>query len=139
MAEDDLRSVGVQRQHSSTADHIENCQAAAFATYAGSAEHALIDRELYLPEQAWCADPARCESAGIPYAHEFATKPELARQMITRPQQAGLPLSRVTADELYGQSPTCATGQRPGTSASAHQDCPRPRRHMSATEHSHER
>jgi hypothetical protein len=34
-------------------------------TYAGTAGHALIDRELYLP-RCWTADSQRCAAAGIP-------------------------------------------------------------------------
>lgn len=45
------------------------------------AGRALIDRELYLP-RAWTDDRDRCRQAGIPDDRCFATKPELARQMI---------------------------------------------------------
>ena len=34
----------------------------------------------------------------------FATKPELARQMINRALEAGMPFGRVAADEVYGQN-----------------------------------
>ena len=44
---------------------------------------ALIDRELYLPE-SWTDDRDRCRQAGIGDEVEFATKPDLARQMIAR-------------------------------------------------------
>ena len=35
----------------------------------------------------------------------FATKPELARQMIERAVKAGVPFSWVAADEVYGGNP----------------------------------
>jgi SRSO17 transposase len=35
----------------------------------------------------------------------FATKPELARQMLVRALDAGVPAAWVAADEVYGQSP----------------------------------
>src|SRR5512135_3587886 len=50
------RSVGVQRQYSGTAGRIENCQIGVFLGYASANGQALIDRELYLPEQ-WAGDP----------------------------------------------------------------------------------
>lgn len=42
-------TVGVQRQYTGTAGRIENAQVAVYLTYAGTAGHAMIDRELYLP------------------------------------------------------------------------------------------
>ncbi len=62
------RSAGVQRQYSGTAGRIENCQVGTFLAYAGTGGHALIDRELYLPEP-WVADPDRCRRAGDPGGH----------------------------------------------------------------------
>ncbi|MGY2012155.1 transposase [Nocardia gipuzkoensis] len=38
--------------------------------------HALVDRELYLPE-SWTTDRDRCRDAGIPEEVEFATEPRL--------------------------------------------------------------
>jgi hypothetical protein len=54
-----VRSAGVQRQYSGTAGRVENCQVGVFLAYAGGPGHALIDRELYLPE-TWAADRERC-------------------------------------------------------------------------------
>ena len=83
-------SAGVQRQYSGTAGRVENCQVAVFLSYAAPAGHALIDRELYLPE-SWTADPARCAAAGVPVGTAFATKPRLARRMLARALDAGTP------------------------------------------------
>jgi hypothetical protein len=44
-------------------------------------------------------------SAGSARGTVFATKPALARQMITRALDAGTPAAWVTADEVYGQDP----------------------------------
>jgi len=97
-------SAGVQRQYSGTAGRVENCQVAVFLSYASPAGHALIDRELYLP-RSWTADPARCAAAGIPETTAFATKPGLARRMISRALDAGTPAAWVTGDEVYGADP----------------------------------
>lgn len=96
------RSAGVQRQYSGTAGRIENCQIGVFLAYASAAGHALIDRELYLPE-SWTGDRERCRAAGIPDEVEFATKPMLAQAMLARAIEAGVPFGWVTADEAYGQ------------------------------------
>ena len=97
-------SAGVQRQYSGTAGRVENCQVAVFLSYATSAGHALIDRELYLP-RSWTADRGRCAAAGIPAGTGFATKPKLARAMIARALDAGTPAAWVTGDEVYGADP----------------------------------
>ncbi|WP_445185328.1 IS701 family transposase [Pseudonocardia sp. Cha107L01] len=96
------RSAGVQRQYSGTAGRVENCQIGTFLAYASPRGHALIDRELYVPE-SWTADRARCQGAGIPDEVEFATKPRQAMAMLGRAIDAGVAFSWVTADEAYGQ------------------------------------
>lgn len=96
------RSAGVQRQYSGTAGRVENCQIGVFLAYASAAGHALIDRELYLPE-SWTSDRDRCRAAGIGDEVKFATKPVLAQHMIERALDAQVPFSWATADEAYGQ------------------------------------
>jgi SRSO17 transposase len=97
-------SAGVARQYSGTAGRIENCQIGVFLAYAGRKGHALIDRALYLPE-VWCADAERRAEAAIPEDVVFATKPALARQMIERALDAGIPCAWVLGDEVYGSAP----------------------------------
>jgi SRSO17 transposase len=60
-----VKSAGVARQYSGTAGRIENCQVGVFMAYRSAKGHALIDRQLYLP-QAWTDDRDRCRAAGIP-------------------------------------------------------------------------
>lgn len=102
------KTVGVQRQYSGTAGRIENCQVAVYMTYTSSRGHALIDRALYLPK-SWTDDPDRCTEAGVPEGIEFATKPTLARQMITAALDAGVPASWIAGDEVYGADPDLRT------------------------------
>jgi SRSO17 transposase len=95
------KSAGVQRQYSGTAGRIDNCQVGVFLAYTGRRGHALIDRELYLPE-GWLSDRPRCREAAIPNAVGFRTKPELARVMLERALDAEIPVGWVTGDEVYG-------------------------------------
>jgi SRSO17 transposase len=97
-------TVGVQRQYTGTAGKIDNAQVAVYLTYATTAGHGVIDRELYLP-QGWIDDPVRLKAAGVPDQRAFATKPELAKVMLERALDAGVPAGWVTADEVYGGSP----------------------------------
>jgi SRSO17 transposase len=96
------KSAGVQRQYSGTAGRVENCQLGVFVAYAGPRGRALLDRELYLPK-SWTEDRERCREAGVPDDVQFATKPELARLMLGRALDAGVPAAWVTADEAYGK------------------------------------
>ena len=57
--------------------------------------------ELYLPTE-WLEDKERCKSAGIPEQTEFATKPELARQMIQQARDERVPFRWVTAESIDG-------------------------------------
>ena len=97
-------TVGVQRQYTGTAGRIENALVAVYRTYASTAGHALIDRELYLP-RVWADDPDRREQAGVPATVKFATKPALATEMITRALDAGVTARWVAGDEVYGADP----------------------------------
>jgi SRSO17 transposase len=95
-------SVGVQRQYSGTAGKVDNCQLGVFLAYATSRGRAFMDRELYLPK-AWTEDRARCRAARVPEQVGFRTKPQLARVLLERALEAGVPAAWVTADEVYGQ------------------------------------
>jgi len=93
------KSAGVKKQYCGTTGKVENCQVGVFLSYVSAKGHTLIDRELYLPKE-WIDDPGRCREAGIPEEIRFQTKCELARQMIERLWQAGIPFAWVVADTV---------------------------------------
>jgi SRSO17 transposase len=97
------KSVGVQRQYSGTAGRRENCQIGVFLGYASSKGRTFLDRALYLPRE-WVDDAERRQEASVPEEVTFATKPELAKQMLERAFAAGVPAAWVTGDEIYGDS-----------------------------------
>jgi SRSO17 transposase len=103
--------VGVQRQYSGTAGKVDSCQLGVFLAYASGKGRAMIDRELYLPGR-WTDDEARCRAAKVPEQVEVRTKPELARVMLERALDAGVPAGWATADEVYGGSPALREGWR---------------------------
>src|SRR2546426_8158208 len=90
-------SAGVQKQYCGATGKVENCQVGVFLSYVTALGHALIDRELYLPED-WCHDLPRRQAAHIPQTVPFQTKPELAKLMVQRAQSADLPIRWVVAD-----------------------------------------
>lgn len=95
------QSVGVARQYSGTAGRIENCQVGVFLAYASRFGQALIDRRLYLP-QGWARDKERRAKTQVPEDISFATKIEIARELIAAALDAGAPCRWVLADALYG-------------------------------------
>lgn len=94
-------SCGVARQYTGSAGKITNCQIGVFATYASRHGHAFIDRALYLPK-SWADNPVRRKAAHVPHDIDFATKPQLATQMIARAETVGVPFRWVAADSVYG-------------------------------------
>src|SRR3954453_21782577 len=94
-------SAGVARQYCGTAGKVENCQVGGFVAYGSREGHALIDRRLYLPE-AWAGDAERRRAAKVPEAVQFLTKPAIAREMLARALDAGVPCGWVLGDEVYG-------------------------------------
>jgi SRSO17 transposase len=94
-------SAGVARQYCGTLGKVENCQVGVFLAYGSRKGHALIDRRLYLPE-AWAGDAERRRAAKIPDEVPFRTKPEIAREMVARALDAGVPCDWVLGDEVYG-------------------------------------
>jgi SRSO17 transposase len=94
-------SCGVARQYTGSAGKITNCQIGVFACYVSRHGHAFIDRTLYLPRE-WTDDPDRRKAAHVPDDVGFATKPQVARRMISRALAAKVPFAFVAADSVYG-------------------------------------
>src|SRR5215204_2348147 len=95
------KSAGVQRQYSGTAGRLENCQIGVFLAYASARGRTFLDRELYVPKE-WATDRERRQEAAVPDTVAFRTKPQLARAMLERALDAGVPAAWVTGDEIYG-------------------------------------
>ena len=91
----------VARQYTGSAGKITNCQIGVFASYVSRQGYAFIDRELYLPKE-WTDDADRLKAAHVPDDVGFATKPQIARQMIARALAAKVPFAFVAADSVYG-------------------------------------
>ena len=90
-----------RRQYTGSAGKITNCQIGVFASYVSRHGHAFIDRALYLPKE-WTDDPTRLKAVHVPDDVGFATKPQIARQMIARALAAKVPFSFVATDTVYG-------------------------------------
>ena len=92
---------GAARQYSGTLGGIALCQVAVTLTCATPAGHALIGRALYLPAD-WAADEERRELAGVPDEVMFATKPQLAGDLLQQAHDRGIRAGFIAGDEVYG-------------------------------------
>jgi SRSO17 transposase len=105
------KSVGVKRQYAGCLGRTDNCQIGVCVNYHTPTGHTLIDRRLFLPDE-WAQDRARRAEAGVPESVVCRTKPELALEMVQQAVQRGVPFRWVTADSVYGDSPTFVQGVR---------------------------
>ena len=94
-------SVGVGVQYSGVTGTLTNCQVGVFLAYISPRGQALYDRALYLPHD-WADHKERRAAAGVPTDVRFATKPQLAKALVLRALDSGLPVAWVTGDEVYG-------------------------------------
>jgi SRSO17 transposase len=94
------KSAGVARQYSGTAGRRENQQIGVFLLYASERGAAFIDRALYLPDE-WMGDAERRAEAHIPAGVGFATKGEIARELLARAFAAEVPARWVVGDTVY--------------------------------------
>jgi SRSO17 transposase len=92
---------GASRQYSGTVGGTALCQVMVTLTLASPDGHALVGRSLYLPED-WAADEERRELAGVPGDVMFATKPELAGELLQDAHDLGIRAGFVAGDEVYG-------------------------------------
>ena len=97
-------SVGVKRQHCGRLGKIENCQAGVFLTAVTPAGTALLDHQLYLPNE-WAEDEQRRDKVHVPSGIRFQTEPQMAAELLRRTQQAGIVrFDWVVADEEFGRN-----------------------------------
>jgi excisionase family DNA binding protein len=95
-------------RHPATTGLIENGQLGVLLTHASTTGRAILDREGY-PPTSGSEDPTRRREPGSRQWVELATKPELARRMLTRLLDSGAQIGWLSADEPYGDHPGLRT------------------------------
>jgi SRSO17 transposase len=96
-------SVGVSRQYNGNEGKIENSQTGVFASLGSGEKVCLVNARLYLPKE-WTDDEKRCIKAGVPKkAIKYATKLQLAMEIIEELDKNGIEYGWIGADSLYGQ------------------------------------
>lgn len=96
------KTAGVQRQHCGSTGKTDNCVVTVHLGYASNDFHALLDGDLYLPEETWSKDRKRCQEAGIPDDVVYRPKWKIALELLERSFLEGVPMRYLTADEGYG-------------------------------------
>lgn len=94
-------SVGVDRQWCGRLGKVENCQVGVFLGYSAPGGLALLDAELYLPED-WAKDRSRRAKTHVPPDVEFKTNWELADAMLQR-AAPHVPHAWITGDDEFGR------------------------------------
>src|SRR5947209_9805154 len=101
-------SAGVARQYNGRLGKEDNCQVGVYLVGVTPGGSALLDHELYLPED-WCEDTPAChdrrDKVHIPEHVGFRTKPRIAGELIRLTAVLGVvSLDWITADEEYGRN-----------------------------------
>jgi SRSO17 transposase len=101
----------VQRQYCGAVGKKDNCVMGVHLCYASfdGQFRAMLDSDLYLPEQGWNGWDRRKE-AGIPTSLSYRPKHIIALEQIRRAVANGLHLGWVTADEWYAEKPAFIAG-----------------------------
>jgi SRSO17 transposase len=94
-------SVGVAHQYCGAVGKSANCQVNVQVAITDGLVAVPVGARLYLPE-SWTKDRARCRAAGVPDEVEFATKPQIALDLIKEALVDGVDRAPVLGDNAYG-------------------------------------
>lgn len=95
-------SVGVARQWCGRLGKVDNCQVGLYLGYASGRGHALVDCELYMPEE-WTSDKERLKKAGVPSdQRRHRTRHTIFLELLER-HRPSLPHAWITGDDELGR------------------------------------
>jgi SRSO17 transposase len=95
-------SVGVARQWCGRLGKVDNCQVGVFLGYVSGRGHALVDGDLYLPEE-WTKDKTRMTKAGVPkHKQSYRTRHQMCLELLDE-HGGGLPHQWITGDDELGR------------------------------------
>jgi len=94
-------SVGVGHQYCGAEGKSANCQVNVQIAVTDGEAAIPVAARLYLPEK-WTNDPPRCQAAGVPPEVKFATKPQIALDLIGEALADGVTPAPVLGDAAYG-------------------------------------
>ena len=99
------KTPGVQRQHCGATGKIDNCIVTVHLACRHGDFMALLDSDLFLPEESWNPDRQRCRRAHIPDSVVYRSKWRMALEQVDRSRNNGIRLDWLSFDEGYGSKP----------------------------------
>jgi SRSO17 transposase len=99
------KTPGVQRQYCGASGKIDNCIVTVHLAVKHAAFLAMLDSDLFLPEESWDLDRQRCKEAHIPEDITYRSKWLIALEQIDRATANGVRFDWLTFDEWYGGKP----------------------------------
>jgi len=99
------KTPGVQRQYCGALGKVDNCIVTVHLAVRYAAFMAMLDSDLFLPEESWDLDRARCAEAKIPDDITYRPKWMIALEQIDRATANGVRFDWLTFDEWYGGKP----------------------------------
>jgi len=97
-------NAGASRQYNGRLGKVDVCRVDTCLTYANGGLWAMVEGELFLPEEWFGAAFAQKRTElGIPAERRFETKIQLGLKMVKRVKGHGLPFDLLACDALYGR------------------------------------
>nr|WP_233574178.1 IS701 family transposase [Amycolatopsis panacis] len=96
-------TAGAKRQYMGCAGRVANGVNTVYCSYATAGGHALVGARIYMPEEQ-LADAGRRAALGVPDDVEFATKPQLAADILAEMIADATIPPWIAGDEVYGRS-----------------------------------
>jgi SRSO17 transposase len=97
-------NAGAARQYNGRLGKVDVCRVDTCLTYANDGLWAMVDGELFLPEEWFGAAFAQTRhELGIPSDRTFETKIQLGLKMVKRVKAKGVPFDLLACDALYGR------------------------------------
>jgi len=97
------KTAGVQKQYCGAIGKVDNCVVTVELGYVTKNFHAILDGDLFLPEETWGEDRQRCRQARIPDEVVYRPKWQIALDLVARSRAEGVPMAWLTGDEFYGR------------------------------------
>ena len=99
------KTPGVQRQYCGASGKIDNCIVTVHLAVKHGRFVAMLDSDLFLPEESWDMNRERCAAAKIPDFITYRSKWLIALEQIDRATQSGVRFDWLVFDEGYGAKP----------------------------------
>jgi SRSO17 transposase len=104
------KTPGVQRQYCGSRGKVDNCIVTVHLACRCGDFTAMLDSDLFLPEESWDKDRGRCRQAHVPDHVIYAGKWMLALDQVKRATANGVRFDWLTFDEGYGGKPDFLAG-----------------------------